>query len=180
MEEFKKELIEKINNMPGVKLLREVGLNFKMTGGAIVAAMDGTIPKDYDLLLTGTSKAKYYSDMATLGFNLMFETDNAYTYEKEGLMFQFIKGSVNTFDYTISQVIFTSKDSSLEGDLYNLKNKKLIPVTADNVDYKFQQLLRLPHYQNKGFIIHPATYQNLVESIWKETRKEKVIYKHNS
>lgn len=181
MEDFKKELEENISNLPGVKILKESGLSFKLIGGAIVSAMDGTVPKDYDLMYRSTDKCDNFSYMSGKGFNLICVTSNAYTYEKEGLTFQFIKTDINSFDYTISQCYYYSgREIELKGDFYNLKNKNLIPVHTKKLEEKFNQLLRLPHYQAKGFKIHPNTFRSLVESIWLQVRPEEIKIKYES
>lgn len=181
MDDFKKELEQKILDLQGVKMLIESGFSFSLIGGAIISAMDGTVPKDYDLLWSKTTNSHDFVYMSSKGFNLICETSNAYTYEKNGLIFQFIKSNVNTFDYSISQITFNKGNThSLSGDLYNLKNRKLIPVYTDKIENKFNQLLRLPHYQAKGFTIHPDTFRSLVESIWTKVKPGEVVFKYES
>lgn len=168
--EFQEGLIKELNQLPGVVMLKEDLSNYTLplVGGAIITAMDNRFnsvksqPKDYDLFCSAST-----SDLVKKGYTFVCETDNARTFTKKGYTFQFLKSSLNGIDFTISQVKFNIGKGSLEGDLFALEHRILIPTPQTDINLKFNQLYRIPHYQAKGFTIHPSTYKSLVESTHK-------------
>lgn len=168
--EFKEKLIKELNKLPGVQLLRDdfcLNNRVDLVGGAIVTAMDNinkgqSSPKDYDFYLNVPTQM-----FIDKGYTFVCETDNARTFTKKGHTFQALKTSANGIDFTISQIKFVIKTNDIIGDLFALENKILIPTPQSDIDLKFNQLYRIPHYEAKGFNIHPSTYKSLVESTHK-------------
>lgn len=168
--EFKEKLIKELNKLPGVQLLRVDFCDYNrvdLVGGAIVTAMDNinksqSSPKDYDFYLNVPTQM-----FIDKGYTFVCETDNARTFTKNGYTFQVLKTSANGIDFTISQITFNIKRDDIIGDLFALENKILIPTPQSEVNLKFNQLYRIPHYEAKGFTIHPSTYKSLVESTHK-------------
>lgn len=172
--EFKEKLIKELNKLPGVQLLRDDFCDYRkveLVGGAIVTAMNNigigfnvmqSSPKDYDFYFNVSTQ-----EFINKGYTFVCETDNARTFTKNGYTFQALKTGVNGIDFTISQIKFDIKRDDIVGDLFALENKILIPTPQSDINLKFNQLYRIPHYEAKGFTIHPSTYKSLVESTHK-------------
>ena len=172
--EFKEKLIKELNKLPGVQLLRDdfcLNNRVELVGGAIVTAMDN-INKGFNVMQSSPKDYDFYLNVPTQmfinkGYAFVCETDNARTFTKKGHTFQALKTSANGIDFTISQIKFDIKKDELIGDLFALKNRLLIPTPQSDINLKFNQLYRIPHYEAKGFTIHPSTYKSLVESTHK-------------
>ena len=169
---FKEKLLQSLNKLEGVKLLKEDFKNyasFRLIGGALVTARDNIYgehlsPKDYDIINANRIPTQTVVD---LGYEFLYETENSKTFSKNNMIFQFIKSDVNTIDFTVSCISYSFNRDVLDGDLYTLEHKILIPTVQTDFHMKFNQLSRLTHYQAKGFTIHPNTFNNLIGSTYK-------------
>src|SRR5690554_3224215 len=133
--DFKEKLLDKVRELPGVKLLWKYKIdNFCLVGGAIYDSLEGSNPKDYDLLRVNPDT------LYLKGFKYLYSTEYSTTFEKDGMRFQVLKTDLKDFDFTISTIEFrsccrdysTKVESYLYGDFMNLELKNLVPVHSNS------------------------------------------------
>lgn len=129
----------------------------KLVGGAIVDILEDRIPKDYDII-------NGYSDkLLEAGFSFKYSTKTADTYHDGNICVQFLKTTLDKFDYKISQSEFDFKNQKLIIDLHSFVNKDLIPVSFEQ-DRCIDSLQRIPHWKKKGYSINDNTYLSLLQN----------------
>ena len=144
----------------------------KLTGGAIIDILEGRKPNDYDFISFSES------ELDRLGFEFVHETRTAKTYKgKKGVKVQVLKTSIEDFDFTISQSIYSIRNKKTEKDLkiditsFNMKT--LIPCEKSWFVKRnaMASLYRIPHYKKKGYTIEDITYHSLLSVINSGTQK---------
>lgn len=150
--------IEKIKKDPGVILINKDLKNGELVGGALIDIDRGVKPKDYDVCLA----AWKVDDLVKLGWQFLYETKTAYTLLKNDIYLQLLKTIKDDFDFKISQSCYSLQNNTLNYDKVSYNNKTLIPTTFDNPKVAKKCLFRIPHYQKKGYDIHPMTYLSLL------------------
>ena len=162
------KLKEKIKANDIIRMISESlpNKNCYLVGGAIIDILEGRKPKDYDI-------TNFYSfnRLKEKGFIFICETKTAYTYTFNGFMIQFLKTTVENFEYKISQSKYKMDGTSLIIDKLSFENKTLIPTTFTNTKIAKECLFRIPHWQNKGYNIHPMTYLSLLNIALNDTKK---------
>lgn len=136
------------------------GLN--LIGGAVIDILEGRKPKDYDFIGGGTL---FTDKLLANGFKFECKTKTATTYKKGKTIIQILAISPQHFEYVISQAAFKLKAKKLEIDEISFKNKTLIPVSFDSMSQVKAALVRIPHWQNKGYSIHDKTYLSLLNAV---------------
>jgi len=165
------ELSDVVKNHPTIlefnKIL--VGCSFydlELVGGAVVDIIDGREPKDYDMI--GFNDA-VIAKFRAYGFVFQSETKTAITYQKFGLIVQFLQKSKEDFDFRISQTSWSFYHNKLTFDKESFDGKLLIPTSFTNKGLLINSLLRIPHWQNKGYNVPLPTYMSMVRAIGKAT-----------
>ena len=138
-----------------------------LTGGGVIDILEGREPKDYDIL------GFYISSLSNLPeeFIFLYETKTSYTYDLDGNVIQFLKTKVEQFDFKISQSTYKFQSNLLTIDDLSFKNKTLTPVSFEPNRAK-ECLYRIPHWQRKGYNIHPMTYLSLLNASFKTIIKQ--------
>lgn len=88
------------------------------------------------------------------------------------MIVQLLKTNVTDFDFTISQARFTNIISAnfnnsstvLTYDDESFENKILIPVSY-SPGKAHNSLVRLPHWEKKGYVLPEITYLSLLNAI---------------
>lgn len=164
---------EKLENNSVLKLFKEVfgEAHPQLVGGAVIDILEGRAPKDYDFVFTTTLKEKL-DEVAE--FQCVSQT--SYTYNYNGYVIQLIRKGVNNFPFLIEKATFNIQTSSLyKLDEVSFKSKVLIPSAITNsVDKNYgenksaiEALMRIPHWQRKGYKINDVTYQTLIKIVTK-------------
>ena len=178
------ELLEKIKSDNGVNLLinvigrdtrnRGYRREVHLTGGALVDILDGRTPKDYDItgVVNDRDMIQRFKDA---GFVFVSDTRTALTYNRNGMIVQFLKGSFMDFDYTISQTRYSFAQDTLIIDDTSWENKILVP-TSYSPKISKSCLMRVPHWKNKGYELPEVTYYSLVNSVSKGSFIDTNIY----
>jgi hypothetical protein len=169
--------ITSLNNDFGVKTLRSLRKleNFYMpvdaslVGGSVVDILEGRKPKDYDVLAVCDFNALH-----KCGFQFLTETKFATTFIKDNLVFQFLKTSIECFDFTISQSRYYFNTECLHIDEISYEKKLLRPVNFTNRRQIIDSLLRIPHWKRKGYNIDDVSYISLLSSLNKAINLESI------
>lgn len=155
-DNFVQEISQGINQSLNTNDFDEVYL----VGGAVIDILEGRVPKDYDLIDYGNIQPL----LNRLGYVYKYETTTAITFEKNGVVVQILKTSIDAFDYTISQAKLKLDDLELEIDKDAFKNKILIPVpyAFENKYGALASLHRMVHWKKKGYTLPDETYSSLL------------------
>lgn len=155
------------------KLPRKVYISAKthkafLCGGAITSLFSNSKINDFDFYFRNSEALELFeSDIKKEGFNLIINTDNALTYQKENTAFQLIKKPgffkdttneiFNMFDFTVCMGAYDFDSESFvleERFLYHLARKEIIFNT--NAEYPLASLCRIRKYLNRGFSVSAA------------------------
>lgn len=170
---------EKLENNLVLKLFKEgFGEAYpQLVGGAVIDILEDRVPKDYDFIFTNILKEKL--DKVA---EFQYVSQTSYTYKYNDFVIQLIRKGVNNFPFLIEKATFNIQTSSLYNlDEVSFKSKVLIPSAITNsVDKNYgenksatEALMRIPHWQRKGYKINDVTYQTLIKIATKRTEDEK-------
>ena len=168
--EFSNE--EKITNHHIVKefigIVGDKGISstFCLIGGAVVDIIEGRQPKDYDFMgATDSIKNKFEG----AGYKFLYNTRTSDTYYKNGVTVQFLKTSVEDFDFEIGRSSFFFKGLALKVDKNSFDNKLLVPINFEKRRNVLNSLKRVPHWKKKGYSIDDTTYLSLLNNLGGES-----------
>ena len=147
-----------------------------LVGGAVVDIIEGRKPKDYDFVDFGSpylfspddSKLESLLDK---GFEFVSETSFAYTYMFKNHTIQFIKKPLHEFEFKISQSSYKTSNGRLSLHRNSFENKQLIPTNFHSHTMLLEGLLRVPHWNSKGYTMNFITYTNVLSVLNKELVK---------
>lgn len=140
--------------------------NCLLCGGAIIDILDGNTPKDYDIL--GYNKSAE-SVLLKNGFKFLYESTTARTFvglvgEKK-IVVQFLKQpNTDNFDFTISTSTYNLKNGLLKLDEC-YESRLLVPVNWGEKRILASGLMRIPHWERKGFKAHHITYKSMLRKV---------------
>lgn len=161
-KEIKIALTDKIKNYVIIPQLKEALKIFPvvyLTGGAVIDIIDGRCPKDYDFLGFYETALEKLLD---LGFVFVMETAYAYTYDFKGFKIQFLKKDISEFEFKISQAKYNIHTGELTLDRVSYENKLLIPANFTDPNTLVNAMLRIPHWEAKGYKMNIMTYKSVV------------------
>lgn len=159
----KSEIIEKLKENQVIKDFSD----HYITGGAIIDIAEGRIPKDYDFIIK-EEEDEFVNKCIELDYELVSKTMSAITFKKGKTIVQGIFKDSEEFEYEISRVRFKYTNDFLDRfDEASFLSKVLIPT-----DYSFKNpynaLLRVPHWQRKGYKLPDKTYLSLLSAMNKQ------------
>lgn len=138
--------------------------SINLVGGAVVDLLEGRKPKDYDLKCNIISSEIDFAKK--LGLKYKWDTKVATTYEREGIIVQFLKTDIKDFDFKISQskLEFGTKQNLIV-DNVSFENKILIPVNFTDRYRILNALKRKVHWEKKGYRMEDQTYLSLLNAL---------------
>jgi len=166
-----KEVVKLLENNTVIKLLQDnwnYG-SFELCAGAIISIIKGEHPKDYDLLECSYRSIK---DIDTISFIDSSSTAETYYIGSVNATIQLLKKERKDFEYTASQMYAKIKKDKITLHNYEIptfESLKLIPVSYTKQNAT-NCLLRLPHWERKGFKIPEKTYISLVRAATKSNQ----------
>lgn len=161
----------KIATSPAIKEISDALHDFNgatLVGGAVIDIIEGRVPKDYDFI--GFNEL-LLPLILNKGFTFVTETAYAYTYKFGEYDVQFLKRTLHSFDFKISQSMFKTKEKELWLDRPSFENKLLIPVNFEDHKMLKEALVRIPHWKVKGYEMHDSTYLSICEELFNLKRK---------
>lgn len=168
---------EKFENNLVLKLFKEgFGEAYpQLVGGAVIDILEDRVPKDYDFIFTNILKEKL--DKVA---EFQYVSQTSYTYKYNDFIIQLLVKDVANFPFLIEKFIYKIQTNSLENlDEVSFKSKGLIPsaIVGELDDYSksksaTEALMRIPHWQRKGYKINDVTYQTLIKIATKRTERK--------
>lgn len=173
------ELQEKLLQNKDILYFKELfkGISYSapnLVGGAIIDILEDRVPKDFDFLNIGDSVVnKLLGD----GFKFQYESIYSTTFKKDKLIVQFLKTQPSGFDFTISKSSLSFSSYTLTIDLKSFNSKILIPNSFDNTDMILDSLVRIPHWERKGYKLPNQTYISLLGKLASNINAQKICKK---
>ena len=145
--------------------------SFILTGGSVIDIADGRKPKDYDFL----DISSYFLEEC----ELLNYTSTSTTYKFQDNIIQLLNTEPETFGFSISRNQITVSPERYRGNMLEIDIPRLLKeveftsrILRPNFNNPINALMRIPHWQKKGYRVIDESYLSLLNCAFNINNKK--------